>query len=106
MWPCVTLSWWLFTNCVPADGDVSLDGDGERHVDGGAEGHGGHGVQEVDVDLGEHEGLGEPQIDSGEGGIQVDGNIEYDISEFVKFETNNLNFCLSFIKNFVFLYFI
>ena len=35
----------------PAHGDVSLDGDGERHVGGGTEGDGRHGVQEVDVDL-------------------------------------------------------
>ena len=35
----------------PAHGDVSLDGDGERHVDGGTEGDSRHGVQEVDVDL-------------------------------------------------------
>ena len=28
---------------------------------------------------------GEPQVDSGEGGVQVDGNIEYDISEIMAF---------------------
>ena len=33
-----------------ADGQVSLDGDGQGHVDGGAEGDGGHRVQEVDVE--------------------------------------------------------
>ena len=36
---------------LPAHSDVPLDGDSQRHVDGGTEGDGRHGVQEVDVDL-------------------------------------------------------
>ena len=38
----------------PAHCQVSLHGDGHGHVDGRAQTHGGHGVQEVHVDLGEN----------------------------------------------------
>ena len=41
---------------LPAHSDVPLDGDSQRHVDGGTEGDGRHGVQEVDIDL-QHLGL-------------------------------------------------
>ena len=36
-----------------ADGKVPLDGHGQGHVDGGAEGHGGERVEYVDVHVGE-----------------------------------------------------
>ena len=34
-----------------ADSDEPLHCDGQGHVDGGTEGHGGHGVEDVDIQL-------------------------------------------------------
>ena len=34
-----------------ADSNEPLHCDGQGHVDGGTEGHGGHGVEDVDIEL-------------------------------------------------------
>ena len=61
------------------DRDVPLHGDGKCHVDGGAEGDGGHGIEEVDVELGEEGGHGDQVPDHGERGVSVDWNICHNI---------------------------
>ena len=67
-----------------ADSNVSLYSDSQGHVDGGTEGDGGHGVEEVDVQLGEERGHGEPTVDYGQGGVGVDWHIGYYVSKVNK----------------------
>ena len=62
------------------DSDVSLDSDGQGHVDRGAERHGGHGVQHADTELGEEGRRGEQVVDALQGGIGVDRNVGQDVS--------------------------
>ena len=50
----------------PAHCNVPLDSDSQGHVDGGAEGDSRHGVEDVDIELGENDGVGEHLIDNTE----------------------------------------
>ena len=63
----------------PADCNVPLDSDSQGHVDGGAEGDSRHGVEDVDIELGQDDGVGEHLIDNTEGGVGMDRYIEHDI---------------------------
>ena len=58
-----------------AHSDVSLHCDSEGHVDGGAERDSGHGVQHVDIHLGQEGGGGEQVVDELQGGVGVDGEV-------------------------------
>ena len=51
----------------------------QRHVDTGTEGDGRHGVQHVDVQLGEDEGALEPGAHRLHAGVGVDRNIGHDV---------------------------
>ena len=61
--------------------DVSLDGDSQGHVDGGAEGDGRHGVQHAHTELREEGRGGEEVVDTLKGGVGVDRNVGQDISK-------------------------
>ena len=65
----------------PADCYEPLHGDGQGHVGGGAEGHGGHGVENVDIHLGQELGVREPGTDKLKSGASMDRDIEDDKPE-------------------------
>ena len=54
-------------------------GDGEGHVGGGTEGNCRHGVQDVDVHMGEELGRWEPLIHRAYSGIGMYWYVEYDV---------------------------
>ena len=56
----------------------------QRHVDTGTEGDGRHGVQHVDVQLGEDEGALEPGAHRLHAGVGVDRNVGHDVPESVR----------------------
>ena len=66
---------------LPADCNVSLHSDSKGHVDGGTEGHSGHGVEDGHVHLGQEDWVVEPGVNKGHGGIGMDWNIEYYVSK-------------------------
>ena len=63
-----------FTHCYEP-----LHREGEGHVGGGAEGHRGHGVEDVHVQVGEESRLSKQLTNKLEGGVGVYGNIEHDV---------------------------
>ena len=65
----------------PADCYEPLHRDGQGHVGGGAEGHGGHGVENVDIHLGEELGVREPAPDKLKSSAGMDRDIEEDKPE-------------------------
>ena len=65
----------------PADRYEPLHSDGQGHVGGGAEGHGGHGVENVDIHLGQELGVREPVPDKLKSGAGMDRDIEEDKPE-------------------------
>ena len=58
-----------------------LHREGQGHVGGGAEGHRGHGVEEVHVQEGQESWLSKQLTNKLEGGVGVDRNIEHDVPE-------------------------
>ena len=62
------------------DSDESLQADCNGHVGGQAEGHRGHGVEDVHVQIREESGLSEQLTDKLEGGVGMYWNIEHDVS--------------------------
>ena len=69
---------------LPAHSNISLYSDGKSHVDGGTEGHSGHGVEDGHVHLGEEDGVVEPGVHEGHGGIGMNWHIKYYVSEIEK----------------------
>jgi hypothetical protein len=65
----------------PADGYEPLHRDGQGHVGGRAEGHGGHGVENVDIHLGQELGVREPGPYKLKSGTGMDRDIEEDKPE-------------------------
>ena len=53
----------------------------QGHIDGSTEGDSRHGVQHVDVQLGQRVRAGEHQADCGDGGAAVHGYIGHDVPE-------------------------
>ena len=69
----------------PTNSNVSFNSDCKSHVDGGTEGHRGHWVEDVDIQLGEGCGHCEPAVDNGQSGSSVNWHIGYYVPKLLSY---------------------